>query len=95
MSGFLEATFVGYICSVLRFFLCWCCVLLFLDWWGSDLTLFEVDCLVNPKGSDVSLTPERVWFRLTRKGMVTDILNSSLDLSFYALFVRKSIYAPC
>ena len=34
--------------------------------------------------------PGRVWFRLTRKGLVANVLNSSLDLSSYKLFVRKS-----
>ncbi|KEH29966.1 hypothetical protein MtrunA17_Chr4g0028251 [Medicago truncatula] len=29
--------------------------------------------------------------RLTRKGLVSGVLNSSLNLSFYTLFARKSI----
>jgi len=50
--------------------------------WVADLVLFVVvEVLKTRKG----------LVRLTRKGLVSDVLNSSLDLSFYALFARKSI----
>ncbi|RHN78852.1 hypothetical protein MtrunA17_Chr1g0170461 [Medicago truncatula] len=40
-------------------------------------------------GGSVTKTRKGV-VRLTRKGMVTDVLDSSLDLSSYALLARKS-----
>jgi hypothetical protein len=45
-------------------------------------------CFDNPKGSG-SIHPKGL-VRLTRKGLVSDVLDSSLDMSFYALLARKS-----
>jgi len=42
--------------------------------------------LKNPKGSVCDSKTQKGLVCLTRKGLVTDVLDSSLDLSSYALF---------
>jgi len=72
----------GCFCSV-------CCFILFIlfvlvlirDWVIGYVTLF---C-----GGSVSWTRKGL-IRLVRKGLVSDVLDSSLDLSSYALLARKS-----
>jgi hypothetical protein len=54
-------------------------------WYGSDVAACFLCCrFVNPKGSGT----------ITRKGLI-NVLDSSLDLSSYALLARKSFYTCC
>jgi hypothetical protein len=62
------------------------CIVLctFRDWVVLDVTSCESVCdSLTRKGLFVLQKPKRVWL-ITRKGLVTNVLDSSLDLSSYA-----------
>jgi len=82
LGFFLVFMFVGYFCTVCIVFVRIVCSLFLFDHRLGDRWRGLI-LRINPKGSVTK----------TRKGLVTNVLDSSLDLSSYMLFARKSFYA--